>query len=62
MTDTASTHQSYGRRMRGFPAIVAFAALIVLAVAVLLPIGLTAMNGFKAHGELQTHPFALPRV
>jgi len=44
------------------PAIVAFAALIVLAVAVLLPIGLTALNGFKALGELQTHPFGLPRV
>ena len=48
--------------MRGFSAIVAFAALIVLAVAVLLPIGLTALNGFKALGELQTHPFGLPRV
>ena len=48
--------------MRGLPAIVAFAALIVLAVAVLLPIGLTALNGFKELGELQTHPFGLPRV
>ena len=43
--------------MRGLPAIVAFAALVVLAVAVLLPIGLTALNGFKELGELQTHPF-----
>jgi raffinose/stachyose/melibiose transport system permease protein len=62
MTDSAPAHQSYGRRMRGLPAIVAFAALVVLAVAVLLPIGLTALNGFKALGELQTHPFGLPRV
>ena len=28
----------------------------------LLPIALTALNGFKELGELQTHPFALPRV
>jgi raffinose/stachyose/melibiose transport system permease protein len=57
MTDAAPAHQSYGRRMRGMPAIVAFATLVVLAVTVLTPI-----NGFKALGELQTHPFALPRV
>ena len=47
---------------RGLPGLVAFAALLVFAVAVLLPIGLTALNGFKDLGELQAHPFALPRV
>jgi len=62
MTDAAPAHQPSGRRMRGLPAIVAFAALVVLAVAVLLPIGLTALNGFKELGELQTHPFRLPHV
>ena len=62
MTDAAPEHQPYGRRMRGLPALVAFAALVVLAVAVLLPIGLTALNGFKQLGELQAHPFGLPRV
>jgi raffinose/stachyose/melibiose transport system permease protein len=62
MTDAVHDHRPSGRRMRGLPAIVAFASLVVLAVAVLLPIGLTALNGFKELGELQTHPFALPRV
>jgi raffinose/stachyose/melibiose transport system permease protein len=37
-----------------------FAALVVLASAVLVPIIATALNGFKALGDLQAHPFDLP--
>ncbi len=37
-----------------------FAALVVLAVAVLVPIFATALNGFKGLGDLQAHPFNLP--
>ncbi len=48
--------------MRGFPAFLAFAILLVVAAIVIFPIALTALNGFKELGELQTHPFALPRV
>ena len=48
--------------MRGLPAIVAFAALVVLSVIVLAPIAATALNGFKELGELQANPFGLPRV
>ncbi len=40
----------------------AFAVLTVLAAAVVLPLALSALNGFKELGELQAHPFALPRA
>jgi raffinose/stachyose/melibiose transport system permease protein len=62
MTETASPHEISGRRGRGLPAIAAFAALLVLAMIVILPLWLTAINGFKELGELQSHPFAIPRV
>ena len=37
-----------------------FAALVAMAGAVLVPILDTDLNGFKALGDLQTHPFNLP--
>jgi len=40
--------------------LILFAVLIVLASAVLVPIAATALNGFKALGDLQSHPFSLP--
>ncbi|RBP16121.1 carbohydrate ABC transporter membrane protein 2 (CUT1 family) [Roseiarcus fermentans] len=46
---------------RPLAGIVLFAALIVIAGAVLAPIAATALNGFKALGDLQTHPFNLPQ-
>lgn len=41
--------------------LVLFAVLIALAGAVLAPIFATAINGFKDLGDLQSHPFSLPR-
>ena len=49
------------RERNGLGALIAFAALTVLATAVLVPLAFTALNGFKELGELQAHPFALPR-
>jgi raffinose/stachyose/melibiose transport system permease protein len=66
MTDAASPalHSAAARRLSFRPSWLAslalFAALIVLASVVLLPILGTALNGFKALGDLQTHPFSLP--
>jgi raffinose/stachyose/melibiose transport system permease protein len=62
MTEPASARDVSGREMRGLSALIAFAALVVLAGVVLLPLGLTVLNSFKELGELQAHPFALPRV
>jgi len=62
MTETASTHDFSSRGLRGFPALLALAVLLMLAVTVIFPIALTALNGFKELGELQSHPFSIPRV
>src|ERR1700682_5660129 len=70
MTETAyaaletatAAHEPSGRRPRGFGAIAIFAALVVLAGVVLVPILATALNGFKELGDLQANPFGLPRV
>ena len=61
MTDAADTIRS-SRRPRGVGSIIAFAALVVLAGAVLFPVLATALNGFKDLSELRTNPFGLPRV
>ncbi len=58
----AAAHEPSGRKPRGFGGIAIFAALIVLAGVVLVPILATALNGFKGLGDLQTNPFGLPRV
>ena len=57
-----AARESPGRRPRGFGSIAIFAALVVLAGVVLVPILATALNGFKELGDLQTSPFGLPRV
>ena len=50
------------RRPRGLGSIVAFAALVVLAGAVLFPVLITALNGFKNLSEFRTNPFGLPHA
>src|SRR5271154_3328310 len=62
MTEAADVIRSPGRRAGGLASIVAFAALIVLAGAVLFPVFATALNGFKDLSEFRTNPFGLPRV
>ena len=62
MTEAADAIRSSGRRPGGLAAIVTFAALVVLAGAVLFPVLATALNGFKDLSELRTNPFGLPRV
>jgi raffinose/stachyose/melibiose transport system permease protein len=62
MTETADAIRSSGRRPGGLAAIVMFAALVVLAGAVLFPVLATALNGFKDLSELRTNPFGLPHV
>jgi raffinose/stachyose/melibiose transport system permease protein len=63
MTDaTADSFEVLGRRPRGLASLVIFAALLVIAGAVLFPVLSTALNGFKEPGDLQSHPFSLPRV
>ena len=57
-----AAHEPSGRRPRGLASIAIFAALVVLAGVVLVPILATALNGFKELGDLQAHPFGLPRV
>ena len=54
--------QPSGRSPRGFASIAIFAALLVLAGIVLVPILATALDGFKELGDLQSNPFGLPRV
>jgi len=61
MTDAVDTIRS-SRRPGGLGAIIAFAALVVLAGAVLFPVLSTALNGFKNLSELRTNPLGLPRV
>ncbi len=62
MTDAAVAIRPTGRRPGGLAAIVSFAALVVLAGAVLFPVLATALNGFKDLSELRTNPFGLPHV
>jgi raffinose/stachyose/melibiose transport system permease protein len=62
MTEARSVKEVSGRRPRGLAAFLAFAALLMLAGIVVVPLALTALNGFKELGELQSHPFAFPRV
>ena len=54
-----AAHQPAGRSPRGFGSIAIFAALLVLAGIVLVPILATALNGFKELGDLQSNPFGL---
>ena len=62
MTDAAIVIRPTGRRPRGLAAIASFAALVVLAGAVLFPVLATALNGFKDLSELRTNPLGLPHV
>lgn len=62
MTDAADVVRSTGRRPGGLAAIASFAALVVLAGAVLFPVLATALNGFKDLSEFRTNPFGLPHV
>ena len=55
-------HEPSGRSPRGLASIAIFAALLILAGIVLVPILATALNGFKELGDLQSNPFGLPRV
>ena len=53
MTDAgADTFEVLGRRPRGLASLVIFAALLVVAGAVLFPVLATALNGFKNLGEI----------
>ncbi len=58
----AAAHEPSGRRPGALASIAPFAALVVLAGVVLVPIIATALDGFKELGDLQSHPFSLPRV
>ncbi len=61
--DTAvAAHEASGRAPRGLSSIAIFAALVVLAGVVLVPILATTLNGFKDLGDMQANPFSLPRV
>jgi raffinose/stachyose/melibiose transport system permease protein len=62
MTDAADSFEIMGRRERGLASLLIFAALLVIAGAVLFPVLATALNGFKNLGEIRTNPLALPRV
>jgi raffinose/stachyose/melibiose transport system permease protein len=62
MTDAADTFEIVGRRGRGWTRLVIFAALLVIAGAVLFPVLATALNGFKNLGEIRTNPLGLPQV
>jgi raffinose/stachyose/melibiose transport system permease protein len=61
-TEAADAIRPSGRRPRGLSAIVTFAALTVLAGAVLFPVLATALNGAKDLSEFRTNPFGLPHV
>src|ERR1700722_15445782 len=58
----AASDEPSGRAPRGLTVIVMFAALVVLAGVVLLPIVATALGGFKELGELHSNPIGLPHV
>jgi raffinose/stachyose/melibiose transport system permease protein len=58
----AAAHETSARAPRGLGSIAIFAALVVLAGVVLVPILATTLNGFKDLGDMQANPFSLPRV
>ena len=58
----AAAHEPSGRRPGALANLALFAALVVLAGLVLVPIIATALGGFKELGDLQSHPFSLPRI
>jgi raffinose/stachyose/melibiose transport system permease protein len=63
MTETSTpAHEPSGRRVGGLASIAVFAALVVLAGVVLVPVVATALGGFKELGELRSNPLGLPRV
>ncbi len=63
MTDaSADTFEVLGRRRRGAASLLIFAALLVIAGAVLFPVLATALNGFKDLSEIRTNPLGPPRV
>ena len=63
MTEAAaSIPDETGRRRNGLAAVATFAALVVLAGIVLVPLIATALGGFKGLGELHSNPIGLPHV
>jgi raffinose/stachyose/melibiose transport system permease protein len=62
MTDAADNFEIMGRKERGWASFAIFAALLVIAGAVLFPVLATALNGFKNLGEIRTNPLGLPHV
>ena len=50
------------RPLGGLAGVAQFAALIVLASIVLVPLIATALGGFKGLGDLRANPFGLPQV
>jgi len=58
----AAAHEPSGHRPRALATVAILAVLIVFASIVLVPILATVLNGFKELGDLQSHPFSLPRV
>ena len=59
---TAAAHEPRGRHPGALASVALFAALVVLAGIVLVPILATALGGFKELGDLQSRPFSLPRA
>jgi len=49
-------------RSGGLAGIAQFAALVVLAGIVLVPLAATALGGFKELGDVRANPFGLPKV
>jgi raffinose/stachyose/melibiose transport system permease protein len=57
-----AAHEPSGRRPGRLANLALFSALIVLAGVVLAPIVATAVGGFKALGDLESHPVSLPHA
>ena len=55
-------HQWSWPRPGGLAAVAQFAALVILAGIVLVPLAATALGGFKELGDVRANPFGLPRV
>ena len=51
-----------GRAVGGVLAVARFAALILIAGIVLVPLAATVLGGFKELGELHSNPLGLPHV
>ena len=58
----AAAHEASGRHPGALASAEFLAALVMLAGIVLVPILATVVGGFKELGDLQSHPFSLPRV